>query len=277
MAVHLQGLGVETRPVVGHFDAYLAGGAGHRYPLIATGAVAKTVGQRFLQHSEQRDPHRQWSRLGGVVQGERHGDAGFALMVCGGALQGLGQGKQLDFRQLQAAQYGAQVGERGLERKVHRAKIFAHGAASADGMLTVSASVGECLDAHGRQCQPLARPVVQIRGDIAQELFIQRHGAGGGAIYPFVELRVLLQQRSKLLDFLVEFPLRRSDGVICLPYQSREQREHCQGYRAVHAPAAQLRGAHALAQTLGGMKKSRDRQHRPVAVGAQRTIGLDQA
>ena len=91
MAVRLQRIGIETRAVVGHFDDDRAGEAGYRHPLIAGAAVAKAIGQRFLQHAEQRNSHLQRGCVRGVVERERHRDAGLALMVSGCALQGLDQ------------------------------------------------------------------------------------------------------------------------------------------------------------------------------------------
>src|SRR5487761_2167755 len=52
MTVRLQCTGVEAGAVVGHFDSHLACGAGHRNALIAPAAVAKTIGERFLQYPE---------------------------------------------------------------------------------------------------------------------------------------------------------------------------------------------------------------------------------
>jgi hypothetical protein len=115
MAVGLQRLGIETFALIRHFDVHVAGRTRHRYALAATATVAKTIRQRFLQHPKQRDSHRQRGRVGGVAQSQRHGDARFTLMVIRGALQCLGQRKLFDLRQLQTAQDGAQVRQRGLQ------------------------------------------------------------------------------------------------------------------------------------------------------------------
>src|ERR1039458_7873951 len=80
MTVRLQRVGIETFAVIGHFDAYMAGRTRHRHALTAATAVAKTVGQRFLQHPKQRDSYRQRGRLRRAAERHRHGDASLALM-----------------------------------------------------------------------------------------------------------------------------------------------------------------------------------------------------
>ena len=130
MSAHLQSLKIESSAIVGNFDNELSVGPGHRYALIAATAVAKTIGQRFLQQPEQSDSYRQRCLTGDIGDCKRDLQARFSFVVVNRALNGISDRKPFDFRELQAPQDGAQIGKRGLEDQMERTEILCNGGVS---------------------------------------------------------------------------------------------------------------------------------------------------
>ncbi len=271
-------LGIEPLAVVADVDDELPVDDIQRHPLVACAAMAKPVGERLLQQPEQRDPHRQ-RRL---VRDIADGTAAPPRPSCA-------RGRRTARRTVSATE-SCSISGSCRPRRMARMSVSADcsatwmvwkssaiAAAVAACMRAGAADFGQRFDAHRRQRQALPRSVVQIGGDVAQEPFVQRRRAGAGAADPVVQLLVLSQQCRELVHLFAELALLRRDRIGRPSHQCREQRQHGQCHCAVHPPAAQLRRAHRLLHAVRRLVEVRHRDDRPVPIGANGRVGLDQA
>ena len=142
-------------------------------------------------------------------------------------------------------------------------EFLGHRALPADRGLALAAHFRQCFHTHHGKGKPLARAVVQIDRNAAQEAFVERRRAFCGAGHALVKIFVLRQQDRELGNLLLQLLLLGGDGLARAPDQGGKQQVHGRRCRDYHRPAFQPSRADGLRQDIGRLIDLRDRQDRP--------------